>query len=436
MGKGGGASASLADPSAAIASYQKGADVIEQQFPLAAQYFQQQLGSGWRQSIDSYTQAMNTGQPFSTTALDAMDELRGFLGMAPTSRTGEITNSLNSLSQKMATSGIWPREISSQFTDISNIMGNIDNLDGQDRIDAINNAKTTLNNTYNAVNSDMMKANQLASFIGQTASKYGVDPNTYSFKATDVKLATSGQNAYSAVSKTPGSQEVQDFYNQLKAQGGDTTGLLEHVLAGDIKPTEFTKIIAPAISDSLGTLKNTIEDIDVKIPLEKGKAPTGLEIQKKLEDLPEYQFQLQQGTQAMTRSQAARGELNSGNALIEATQFGQGLAQNVYQGHLSQLANLAGINMPMVQGQQQLQTGAGQAANNAALMYGQTGQQSIQDIARSRESAWVRSGDAQLQTALMNAQLKTQASMQNAASKSQGMAGIGQLAGSVLGMIL
>lgn len=46
---------------------------------------------------------------------------------------------------------------------------------------------------------------------------------------------------------------------------------------------------------------------------------------------PEYQFQLQQGTQALDRSAAARGEAQGGGQMKAITQFGQGLASTAYQ---------------------------------------------------------------------------------------------------------
>lgn len=45
---------------------------------------------------------------------------------------------------------------------------------------------------------------------------------------------------------------------------------------------------------------------------------------------PGYQFNLAQGQQALDRAQAARGGYFSGNALKEAQQFGQGLADTTY----------------------------------------------------------------------------------------------------------
>lgn len=51
---------------------------------------------------------------------------------------------------------------------------------------------------------------------------------------------------------------------------------------------------------------------------------------KDLENTPGYQFQLQQGTQALNRQNAASGDYFSGAALKEGQQFAQGLADSTY----------------------------------------------------------------------------------------------------------
>lgn len=62
--------------------------------------------------------------------------------------------------------------------------------------------------------------------------------------------------------------------------------------------------------------------------------------------LPGYQFQLDQGVQAIERSGAAKGFLGSGNEATALTQFGQGLASNFYTTQANLLASLAGITAP------------------------------------------------------------------------------------------
>lgn len=71
-----------------------------------------------------------------------------------------------------------------------------------------------------------------------------------------------------------------------------------------------------------------------------GYAP--VDLSKTISSLPGYQFQLGQGTQAIDRSAASQGLLNSGATGKALAQYGQGLAQNYlssYTGGLESIAN-------------------------------------------------------------------------------------------------
>ena len=61
-----------------------------------------------------------------------------------------------------------------------------------------------------------------------------------------------------------------------------------------------------------------------------GKGFTAPTLQQ-AEQTPGYQFQLQQGTQAINENAAANGTLLSGNTGTALENYGQGLAQNAYQ---------------------------------------------------------------------------------------------------------
>lgn len=71
------------------------------------------------------------------------------------------------------------------------------------------------------------------------------------------------------------------------------------------------------------------------------------------QESPDYQFRLEQGQQALERSQAARGGLLSGRAALEAQRFGQGEASAEYGNYINRLQSLAGMG----------QSAAGGAAN-------------------------------------------------------------------------
>lgn len=110
-----------------------------------------------------------------------------------------------------------------------------------------------------------------------------------------------------------------------------------------------------------------------------GAAP---DYSKILSNLPGYQFQLQQGQQAMERNLAARGLLGSGAAQKSLATFGQGLAQN-YAGqytqglqNLSQLgqAGASGVASAGMNAANQIGSNQIYAGNAAAAGYANQGQ--------------------------------------------------------------
>jgi len=57
---------------------------------------------------------------------------------------------------------------------------------------------------------------------------------------------------------------------------------------------------------------------------------------------PSYQFQVDQGNQAINRSAAAKGMLGSGNVLAELAKYGQGMANQEYGNQVNMLSGLMG----------------------------------------------------------------------------------------------
>lgn len=97
------------------------------------------------------------------------------------------------------------------------------------------------------------------------------------------------------------------------------------------------------------------------------------------EATPGYQFQLEQGQNALERSQAARGTSLGGAAMKEAMRFGQGLASQEYGNYYNRLSGMAGFGQQGATANQQsgqaYATGAGNAlqAEGAARASGYAG---------------------------------------------------------------
>jgi hypothetical protein len=92
-----------------------------------------------------------------------------------------------------------------------------------------------------------------------------------------------------------------------------------------------------------------------------GKGPNAQSIMNTLQQLPGYQFQMNQGVQALDRSAASKGLLNSGATGKALTAYGQGLGSSYLQNYVGGLSNIA--QMGQASAGQQAMAGMN-AANN------------------------------------------------------------------------
>jgi hypothetical protein len=88
-------------------------------------------------------------------------------------------------------------------------------------------------------------------------------------------------------------------------------------------------------------------------------------IQQTLQNLPGYQFALQQGDENILRNQAATGQLNSGATNLDLQKFGQGLASQNYNNYVSQLQPFLGAANSAAGGIGGLYSGLGNNLNQS-----------------------------------------------------------------------
>ena len=91
----------LADPSSALSQFKLAAQSIESQYPGALSAFKGYVNKGTSGVLDLNTQALISSLPVSTTAMDTMNELRGYLGMAPVSPTAGLSLKLDNTINKL-----------------------------------------------------------------------------------------------------------------------------------------------------------------------------------------------------------------------------------------------------------------------------------------------------------------------------------------------
>lgn len=192
----------------------------------------------------------------------------------------------------------------------------------------------------------------------------------------------------------------------------------EMLQRGQSTVTAATRPFTLTATDSMNEIRQFLG-----MPTTDGKAAlTGDQITEKLAATPGYKFAVDQGNQAMNRTAAAKGMLGSGNALVEAQKFGQGLAQQNYQGHLQNLLSLNGTAQPLAQANV---TNIANTATNRAQLSQQGGTQ-LASLWQARGNAI---GNMQGQLAQGNLSYAMQQSSQNANAAQNMMSGAGAMAG-------
>ncbi len=151
-------------------------------------------------------------------------------------------------------------------------------------------------------------------------------------------------------------------------------------------------------------------------------APTADEVAK----TPGYQFQLQQGANAITNQAAAQGGSMGGKALADLTQYGQGLAGTYYQNAFNNAQSQFQTNQNATLSNLQALIGSGATANNQNLeatglglqaATGLGGQQSQNMIGAAKSAADIYGQNAGINTgaqqSLAGQNLSGQLSLQN-----------------------
>lgn len=96
---------------------------------------------------------------------------------------------------------------------------------------------------------------------------------------------------------------------------------------------------------------------------------------------PGYQWQVDQGLDAINRSRNARGMLNSGNTDIDALRYGQGLANQEWGAHLGRLGGFLPLELQATGAAAEGLAGIGERGGRSLAALEQGGGQSLADIA-------------------------------------------------------
>ena len=456
------------DPSGSIQLFQNAADTIRAEYPGAFAEYQNYVSRGTQANMDAISTSIQANLPFSDTAREATNELRSFMGLKPISKTAAMGIKLDTAINKLKASPI------SNYANTNALLGKLTDMKGNiERLEEVSdpNQRATLageitqglkglNSTYEFEKNVWTNEQKARNYIAQNREKFGIDDSIMDTQAQPYTPASTGGSINPANGQwAPYGGPEYGTSGEIGMSQWDLSPE-DRAAAGIVEPTdtpedyglfnfdELAKRHSAAVRlgddrtikeleevtnfferDFAPDVRNIEKDFTSNFEPEQAKALTGQEIQSKLEELPEYQFQLKQGEQALGRSQAARGEQFSGRAMLEAQDFGQQLAQNIYNSHTQRLAGLAGMTLPQVNQQAGLTQAGGQAASGQQMSLGQQSQGYLQGIANARSSAFNQAGQTLHDTNKTNANMQLQASLANQqaeiASAKMGMQGLG-----------
>lgn len=174
--------------------------------------------------------------------------------------------------------------------------------------DASNAANAQISGYENAYNQLVPLLNQGTSALSQY---YGAGQN---------QLQNNANAAAGALTGGAGTAN-----NALNTNAGNAIGALNQQYGSALAPSQQQYATGVSGQTQLGNLLGL-------------NGPNGsAQAQQTLQNLPGYQFALNQGTQNVLRNQSATGQLNSGATNTDLTNYSQGLASQNYNNYLSQL---------------------------------------------------------------------------------------------------
>jgi len=151
---------------------------------------------------------------------------------------------------------------------------------------------------------------------------------------------------------------ASDAQSQAAAQAGQQQLAMYNQSRADLLPYRETGNQALfALSDLYG----------VPRPDGQGGYTTG----RGFEGTPGYQFQMQEGINAIDRSASSRGRLNSGATQRAAERYGSGLAANEFNNYANRLASIANVGQTATSNTASLGANAAGAYGNAVMAGGQ-----------------------------------------------------------------
>lgn len=320
MSGGGGSETVMSGPSAG-ASYLAG-DYQRAASQAASAAAEQQTQAAISALRDQYSQGVANLKPYTTTGINALNELNQYLGLGAynpgTAPTAPVAPTLDALKSKITDDQIK-----------SYIMNNTTTIGGSNNLGVSYMGAGSFNNNPNAPG--------YVYWPGGAGGPQG--PPSLMMLQNDILKQNGMVDAIKGQLASDALQPAQSDYNsQLGVYNQN--------------------------KDVYDFAKNQYDRYASQGPL------TPEEVNAKLANTPGYQFNLNQGVDAIQRASSAKGVLGSGRMLQALADYGQNLATTTYGSQLDRLSALAGAGQ---QGATTTTAAGSNAGSNLASLYSSLG---------------------------------------------------------------
>lgn len=386
------------DPTKALDYFSQASKAHEAGYNKGLDYYKPALEKAAQLMTAGTTVANSTLKPLSTASGEALNQQLRFLGLDPIQKTAGFGDSLRTVSsvldanpgaQKIA------MDLANQMDRASALKDPADRAAARQGImDTYNSAIGNLNNPLQAQMDALQYKKEIRGLKdyldeisgGRTGS---LKDNPFYYRIVDES------NGVKIVSEMPVSQYNEPLRNATYERNKYNADIANQ---------------KTAIQAQMEANKNTVHDLNQFVYNFSNNyadnydaAYTGAQIAEQVAQLPGYQFQYDQGAQALERKAASQGLLKSANLQLGLQEFGQQQAQSYYNQYMQNLANTVAQGTPATMQISANQNGLGNALGSLAQMYGAAQMDTARANADFLSKQLMESGNLYNNTAMFNA---------------------------------
>lgn len=295
------------NPAAMDALFQQGAAEQQQYYQQGLDYYADAVGQAAMQLQAGYSQGNSTLQPLSTAGYEAMNQQLRMMGMPAVSMTGSYANELNGIAGSASAQLQQQMNVAESLTDpVARAAARQQVLGGIQQLITAN-ASPTAQAQISALGPRPVIVN-----TPPPRSPAGSVSGPSASGAQDQDIANNTALAQQQSAQQAYDSQVQQI--QLQNMGS---------------------------SQTVNSLQQLYNNYQANYSTDSQAGYTPAQTNAVLAATPGYQFALDSGAQAVARSGAASGMLQSGNTGAALQEFGQNLAQGTYNSYMANLQNIS-----------------------------------------------------------------------------------------------